>query len=152
MAAYFHFPARALRSHTCITVFVKKCMRRLAITLIFELATIVMTLLPLRAQAPSARKASFEVASIKVNRTDAIGLMIDTRGDLFVATNATLRMLIRYAYSSHQVLQSYQIIGGPDWLDGPDRFDIQAKLGANVRSLPAEQVLFMLQALLEDRF
>ena len=26
------------------------------------------------------------------------------------------------------------------------------KLGANVRSLPAEQVLFMLQALLEDRF
>ncbi|PYS32076.1 MAG: hypothetical protein DMG14_35495 [Acidobacteria bacterium] len=127
-------------------------MGRLAITLIFELATIVMTLLPLRAQAPSARKASFEVASIKVNRTDAIGLMIDTRGDLFVATNATLRMLIRYAYSSHQVLQSYQIIGGPDWLDGPDRFDIQAKLGANVRSLPAEQVLFMLQALLEDRF
>lgn len=44
-----------------------------------------------------------------------------------------------------------QIVGGPEWID-IDRFDIEAKVKGNLRSVPEEQLRLMLQALLEERF
>jgi uncharacterized protein (TIGR03435 family) len=71
--------------------------------------------------------------------------------------NVTLRTLLRSAYR----LQDYQIVGGPDWLNG-DRFDIQAKPSADYQPQPPSRcfgpdcpltpVQFMLQGLLADRF
>jgi len=105
------------------------------------LVLIVLTLKAL-AQTPS-----FEVASVKVNRS--------SRGDIFInvlpdgryrAFNATARELIRSAYGFDY--QMFQIVDGPSWID-TDRFDIDAK---PQESATAEQVALMTRTLLADRF
>ena len=73
----------------------------------------------------------------------------------FSATNATLKLLVEYAYGLPQT----QVIGGPDWLSS-NRFDIQAKTSASVsdrlHTLPYDkgklQKQQMLRTLLADRF
>jgi uncharacterized protein (TIGR03435 family) len=66
-------------------------------------------------------------------------------GGRFTAENMPLRLLIQHAYG----VRSFQIIGGPAWIDS-ERFDIVAKADGSVQE---KQVLGpMLQALLEDRF
>jgi uncharacterized protein (TIGR03435 family) len=88
---------------------------------------------------------AFEVASVKANQSRSpVGTieMRPRRGAALIATNVTLRDLIRVAYG----LQPAQIAGGPDWL-ASDRFDIDAKAAADARPSP-----LMLQRLLADRF
>jgi uncharacterized protein (TIGR03435 family) len=48
-------------------------------------------------------------------------------GGQFTATNASLRLLIRFAYQ----VQDFQIIGGPRWV-GTDTFDIDAKRASDL--------------------
>jgi uncharacterized protein (TIGR03435 family) len=55
-----------------------------------------------------------------------------------------LRLLIRTAYG----VQSFQISGGPDWIN-TDGYDIEARVEGNPSK---RQLLLMLQSLLEDRF
>jgi len=77
------------------------------------------------------------------------------RFDKFLATNLTLRGLIRAAYD----VQSSQIAGGPDWLDS-EKFDVNATISSSLMDklskLSLEEAsrerLSMLQNLLADRF
>lgn len=96
---------------------------------------------------------SFEVASVKANKSGDNRVQIGGPGTAFRATNVALRMLITVAYR----LQPSQLVGGPDWIS-TDRFDILAKPpdGVSLRSAapgtgPAPLQL-MLRALLADRF
>jgi uncharacterized protein (TIGR03435 family) len=59
-------------------------------------------------------------------------------------TNRTLANIIREVYQ----LQTYQIAGGPDWIDR-DRWDIVAKGNGDP---PFARVLVMMQTLLAERF
>jgi uncharacterized protein (TIGR03435 family) len=74
--------------------------------------------------------------------------MIRTPPGRFMATNVTLRMLIRSAYAN---LPDFRMIGGPSWID-TDRFDVDAVGRSTAGPDAAEQTRLMTQSLLEDRF
>ena len=94
----------------------------------------------IRAQSPS-----FEVASIK--RNVSVGQLSSVNGQpggRITVTNHSLHSIVRQTNR----VQSYQIVGGPDWVD-QDRWDIVAKGEGDP---PFEQLLAMMQTLLADRF
>jgi uncharacterized protein (TIGR03435 family) len=93
----------------------------------------------------AALAQQFEVASIKLAAPDAPGMFINsTPGGRLKVTNMTLKELIAHAWR----VQSFQISGGPAWLDSV-RYDISAKSEINPK--PGEAPV-MLQALLTERF
>jgi uncharacterized protein (TIGR03435 family) len=92
-----------------------------------------------------AQRPTFEVASIKRNVSVGQLSSINAQpGGRIRVTNHSLRNIIRNVNR----LQSYQIVGGPDWID-KDRWDIVAK-GAGDPAF--EQMVAMMQTLLADRF
>jgi bla regulator protein BlaR1 len=99
---------------------------------------------PTRAQTPAGAKASFEVASIKLNKSGARGGQFSTEPGGITATNMPLKTFIKAAYG----VQDYQLSGGPGWIDS-ERYDIAAKAEGAVLD---NTLLLMLRALLEDRF
>ena len=80
---------------------------------------------------PPAASPAFEVASIKPNTSGDGRVMMQNQPGRFIATNVTLRLLIRNAYQ----LQDFQITGGPGWL-ASDHFDINAKVPDEFRDVP----------------
>jgi len=89
----------------------------------------------------------FDVTSIKPNQSGSDGTSINTLpGGRFVATNASLKMLIESAFG----VKDFQIAGGPRWLDATS-YDIEAKVDRNGR-MSDEELRPYLQALLADRF
>lgn len=97
--------------------------------------------------APAAQspEPAFEVVSIKRNVSASFPVGPEVRrGGSFVATNATLERLVRFAYD----LPEYRLAGGPDWLRR-DRFDLEARAGHDAS---AEEIRRMVRALLRDRF
>src|SRR5262245_66662852 len=75
----------------------------------------------LGAQAPNV--PAFDVASVKPSRSaDTESSSMVAPGGRYVATNITVRQLIRIAYGLHET----QVVGGPDWI-GTERFDIEGK-------------------------
>jgi bla regulator protein blaR1 len=108
------------------------------------------------AQAPVADadpKATFEVASVKPNKSGAAGVRLGgPPGGTFTIENATLRDIIRFAYN----VQPYQIEGGPGWI-ASDRFDIIAKQPPNtppglMATGSPSTLQYMVRNLLTDRF
>lgn len=109
-----------------------------------------------RAQSNPGAPA-FEVASIKPSDPEARGVRIQfTPGGGLNATNVRLRQLIEVAYD----VQSFQILGGPSWLNSQG-FDIIAKppqsqeAPARERQMTEaqrEQFRRRIQALLAERF
>lgn len=107
------------------------------------------------AQPPSGEAVTFEVASVRPNKSGALaGGRRVTRGRIYTATNASMRNVIASAYG----IPAARVLGGPTWLGvasvdvrfvGGERFDIMATLpeGTTVSQVPA-----MLRALLADRF
>ena len=91
---------------------------------------------------PAADTPIFEAASVRpaadTGRFGARG----TPGR-FQGINLSLRRLIRQAYDIHDA----QVVGGPDWIDSLG-FDINATTGDK----PPDQMRFMMQTLLRDRF
>ena len=87
---------------------------------------------------------TFEVASVKPNKSGEGFVQLGGRGGQFTITNAPLRLIIRNAYR----LQDFQIVGGPGWLNS-DRFDIVAK--SDPTATP-DQTQAMIKALLAERF
>ena len=76
---------------------------------------------------PAAESYSFEVATIKQNKSGERGGGIRRLpGGRVTVTNTPVRVLIAFAYQ----LGQYQLVGGPAWL-GDDRFDITAKIDGN---------------------
>ncbi len=89
---------------------------------------------------------AFEVASIKPTAETGRGMSLNrSPGGRFTTTNATLEMLIEFAYD----VRAHQVSGGPRWLES-DGFDIVAK--AENENPRTEDLRAMVQKLLEDRF
>jgi uncharacterized protein (TIGR03435 family) len=96
----------------------------------------------LTAQSPDL---VFDVISIKRNVTGTFPVGPEARrGGSFVATNATLARVVRFAYD----LPDYRVVGGADWVRR-DRFDIEAR--AN-RDGSGQEIKKMVQLMLKDRF
>jgi bla regulator protein BlaR1 len=92
--------------------------------------------------APAA--AAFDVASVRLNTSGAIGARQQFTEGRFTATNTTLQLLIQDAYR----IQVFQVIGGPEWLTTA-RFDIVATVPPGTSP---EQRPPLLRALLAERF
>ncbi len=107
--------------------------------------------------AQSDAHPAFEVASIKrsasaVGPMEAMGVSYKPGGRM-IATNAPLRLLIQFAYATHdsphsQPLRAAQVVGGPAWIDS-EGYNIEAKPEANTDQ---KRAWLMLQTLLADRF
>ena len=96
----------------------------------------------LAAQSP---EPAFDVVLIKRNASSAFPVGPEARrGGSFVAINATLERIVRFAYD----VPTYRLTGGADWVRA-DRFDIEARAG---RDASSEDIQRMVQALLKDRF
>jgi uncharacterized protein (TIGR03435 family) len=105
--------------------------------------TVVITAVVGMAQTPSS-SPTFEVTSVKPNRSDGLQMSIQAPGDRYTFTNAPLRLILRMAYR----VQGFQILGGPEWM-ASDRFDV---VGKAQRAVPVDEKLTMLRSLLADRF
>jgi uncharacterized protein (TIGR03435 family) len=120
-------------------------MTKLRVVEILALACVLVSTTA-AAQAPS-----FEVASVKLNKTgDPQSVPPMQPGGRVTLTNRTLRSLVQFAYSP---IEQIQIVGGPEWVDR-DRFDILAITGGNPARgrATAELSRLMLRSLLADRF
>lgn len=130
-------------------------MRKLV--LVFSVIFVISVLLivsvfstPARAQAPS-----FEVASIKENKTDTNRVSMNVLpGGRWVATNVTLEILVTAAYGGDIPLPPNRVVLPAAWTGrGPfttaPRFDIEAKA---VRAFAPGEFLPAVRRLLEDRF
>jgi uncharacterized protein (TIGR03435 family) len=111
---------------------------------------------PLYAQAATPeRLPSFEVASVKENKTDPGRTQALVQpGGRFVATNAPLKLLIADAFLGPQPLAPSRVVGGPEWIDSA-RYDINAKASTEFQPTPGgppREMLLMLRSLLEERF
>jgi uncharacterized protein (TIGR03435 family) len=95
-------------------------------------------------QSPDTSAPTFEVASVKPNKTGAPGGSFVMPPGRFTATNIPLKVLITNAYQ----LSFFQVVGGPDWVS-TDRFDIAAKAPDGA---PPELTRAMVRTLLKDRF
>jgi uncharacterized protein (TIGR03435 family) len=86
---------------------------------------------------------SFEIASVKPNKSGSNSSHTSTTDHGITAENVSLRQLIERAYD----VASYSL-SGPAWL-GDDKFDISAKQPTGA---PRAQMRSMLQTLLTERF
>jgi len=109
-----------------------------------------------RAQSEPAGTLSFEIASVKANRSgDARAPSMILPGGRFTATNNTVRALILNAYGISA--SPYLLEGGPGWIDSA-RYDVDAKADANAIPVGTpnrvlwEKTRLMLRKLLADRF
>jgi uncharacterized protein (TIGR03435 family) len=99
------------------------------------------------AGAIPALSQSFEVASIKPNKSGDNRIMFrNSGGGRFSTAGTTLKMLIGFAYR----LRDFQVSGGPGWISS-DRYDIEAK-AEDVADMSPDKLPAMLQNLLAERF
>jgi uncharacterized protein (TIGR03435 family) len=99
--------------------------------------------------------ASFEVASIKPDRSGDMRFFVRWQPGRFNATGMTVKFLITIAYD----VKDFQVSGGPGWVNS-ERYDVEAKepdsIAQEMDKLPREQwrqlAESMLQSLLADRF
>ena len=112
----------------------------------------------LRAQSPpttATPSLSFEVASIKPNRSGDMRIGIRFQPGRFTTTGTTVKQLIAIAYD----VRDFQVTGGPSWISS-DKFDIDAKepdgLSDELAKLSPDQrhekMGLLIQSLLADRF
>lgn len=96
--------------------------------------------------AQDRAQRTFDVVSVKPDNSgsDQIDLA-RPKGSRFVATNVSLRMLVKRAYK----VKDFELSGGPGWMNS-SRFDISATTGRPGITEPEFKT--MLQALLTDRF
>jgi len=108
--------------------------------------------------SPSATAPVFDVAAIRVNKSDPSArshILSSSSNAHFRAINVTLKSLLQWAYA----IPDTRVIGGPAWLDST-KFDIDATadpaVDEQMRNLPSAEGKLrkqaMLQALLADRF
>ncbi|HYR86145.1 MAG TPA: TIGR03435 family protein [Terriglobia bacterium] len=110
------------------------------------IAGVVLAAIPFFAQSPDALSRKFDVVSVKPNKSGDGNVTFRLQpGGRFVATNATVRMLLRLAYLP---MQDFQFVGGPNWLS-TDHFDIQAQAEG---ALSQDENRVAVRAMLEDRF
>ncbi len=106
-------------------------------------------------QSAAAPLPSFEVASIKPNRSRDTLSGAERPPGRYTATNQSIKALIQFAYD----LQDFQLSGGPSWI-ASERYDVDAKVddsqAAELKKLSfwrrRDQMRLMVQSLLADRF
>jgi uncharacterized protein (TIGR03435 family) len=105
----------------------------------------------LRAQTPDSKTPTFDVASIKQNKTGAENGFFGGPASRWTATNVPLRQFIVFAFQ----MQAFQFVGMPEWAV-TERWDIAAKserrFPPNPGGIAPNPTVLMLRALLEDRF
>ena len=118
-------------------------MRQRSWKIILSLAVITTAAIPLISETPPTQKPSFEVASIRLNKTGGgLAARAINSGSL-IYTNVVLAEYIELAYGT-----TYRQLTGPKEIY-QDRYDIVAKAsGPESR----DELRLMLRALLEDRF
>src|SRR5262245_10116484 len=95
-------------------------------TTVLTALVILAIAIPIMSQGPNGTKPSFEVASIKPNTSGDMRIAIlNQPGGRFIATGASLRVLMTFAYR----VREFQISGGPSWT-ASDRWDIEARAEA----------------------
>jgi uncharacterized protein (TIGR03435 family) len=107
-------------------------------------------------QAAEGAAPSFEVATVRPSRAEAVGTNYHLSTSRFEAENAPLTALIRFAYD---IKSDDQLPKDPSWI-ASERFDVDAKVDdaaaeAMNKLLPDQkfkQFRLMLRSLLEDRF
>src|SRR5262245_31301547 len=91
-------------------------------------------------------KPSFDVVSIKASAPPSAGPVMrggGTRGNRWVMSGATLRMLLQTGYRPpSEGPGQLQIINGPNWLE-TERYDIQATVDCSGGLLSPTQVPLM---------
>jgi uncharacterized protein (TIGR03435 family) len=99
-------------------------------------------------------RPSFEVASIKPNKSADRGVRIENQLGRFRAVNVSLKFLIEFAYD----LKDTQLAGATGWISS-DNYDVDAKVESadgEDHKLPSDEELEkrrqMVQSLLADRF
>jgi uncharacterized protein (TIGR03435 family) len=107
---------------------------------------------PHSTSAAAAEAFSFEVATIKVNKSGELRQFIQRQpGGRVTVTNMPVRALVTFAYQ----LAQFQLVGGPSWMT-TDRFDMIAKLEGNPEFGPPgsgpDPIMRAMQKLLADRF
>ena len=110
---------------------------------------------PQSAQMTGAPSPSFEVATVKPDRSRAPGIRMNVLPGRFSAQGVTTKFLVAYAYN----VRDYQVAGGPSWINS-EEYDIDAKnedaVGEKLRKLPwkqyREQYGWLVQSPLVDRF
>jgi len=107
-----------------------------------EITLALSTVIGAYGQSADAPRA-FEVASVRLNRSDSGSSRFSSNKGSVRSTNVSLRDFIKWAYG----VKDYQVMG-PDWL-ASQKFDIVAKAEAPVSD---KQLMAMLQALLAERF
>ena len=95
-------------------------------------------------QTPADPAPTFEVASVRPNKSGSPNNNFGIQGDTFTSTNGTLRELIRVAYGAREM----ELSKGQEWIES-ERFDIVAKARAQLK--PA-RVPDELKQLLAERF
>src|SRR5690349_5109772 len=94
----------------------------------FATASVLFSLLhtvqirPQSSQSNNASLPSFEVASIRPNRSGDPRHFLRTPPGRLLATGMTTKLLIEEAYN----VKDFQVAGGPSWIDS-DTYDIDAK-------------------------
>ena len=92
---------------------------------------------------------SFEVASVKPADPKNRGMALDKLpGGRFIATNVSLRMLLKEAYGMRDFQVYFQAGAAPNWFDSA-RWDVSAK---SERAASDQEMTEMLQSLLAQRF
>src|SRR5579863_8013440 len=94
---------------------------------------------------------SFEVASIRLHKTEIRTVGVKLSGPRLFAEALSADNLITYAYD----VKDYQVSGVPSWADSKnlscDRYDVNAKAEGD-EPVKTDQARAMLQSLLADRF
>lgn len=107
--------------------------------------------LPAQTPTPSVRIPSYDVVSIKPNKTASTNDDISIYDSTFDGINVSLKMLILSAYG----LKQGQLVGLPPW-GYSARFDVSAKIvdpdKKAIEALTPEQFRSMQQPILTDRF
>lgn len=99
---------------------------------------------PMPPAPPQPAAPAFDVTSVRRNTSGDRGARQQFSEGRFAATNTSLRILLVDAFR----IQSFQIVGGPEWLESA-RFDIVATIAPNTTP---EQRPAMLRTLLAERF
>jgi uncharacterized protein (TIGR03435 family) len=108
-------------------------------------ASAFVALLLTASVSPAQPAPTFEVATIKPNRSGERGEGASpVAGGRFLYKNGTLRSLLKQAYR----VKDYQIAGGQGWM-AAERFDIEAKAESRTT---LSQAWVMVRSLLVERF
>jgi uncharacterized protein (TIGR03435 family) len=109
------------------------------------LVCLALGLLPAALLAQSESRPSFDVVSIKPNRTNqGIPLIVFQPGGRVIASNVDVRQVILVAYG----LENIQLVNAPDWT-ATERFAIEARTADET---PTDSIRMMLRTMLAERF